>query len=65
LGLVLTSLYLLDGPVARLAGLYQSTFELAVIDPYSLLGMLVGGPLLGLAGAWLAVGRHLAEIQPE
>ncbi|MCP5313270.1 MAG: cell division protein FtsX [Chromatiaceae bacterium] len=65
LGLVLTSLYLLDGPVARLAGLYQSTFELAVIDPYSLLGMLVGGPLLGLAGAWLAVGRHLADIQPE
>ena len=31
----------------------------------SLLGLVFGGPLLGLAGAWLAVGRHLAQIQPE
>jgi cell division transport system permease protein len=65
LALVLGSLYLLDGPVQRLAGLYESDFSLAVIDPASLLGVLLGGPLLGLAGAWLAVGRHLAEIQPE
>ena len=63
--LVLSSLYLLDGPVQRLAGLYESDFALAVIDPASLLGVLFGGPLLGLAGAWLAVGRHLAQIQPE
>ena len=63
--LVLLSLNLLDGPVQRLAGLYASDFSLAVLDPLSLLGTLVGGPLLGLAGAWLAVGRHLAEIQPE
>jgi cell division transport system permease protein len=65
LALVLVSLYLLDGPVQRLAGLYESDFALAVIDPASLLGVLLGGPLLGLAGAWLAVGRHLAQIQPE
>jgi cell division transport system permease protein len=63
--LVLSSLYLLDGPVQRLAGLYESDFALAVIDPASLFGVLFGGPLLGLAGAWLAVGRHLAQIQPE
>jgi len=63
--LVLSALYLLDGPVQRLAGLYESDFALAVIDPASLLGVLLGGPLLGLAGAWLAVGRHLAQIQPE
>jgi cell division transport system permease protein len=63
--LVLSSLYLLDGPVQRLAGLYESDFALAVIDPASLLGVLFGGPLLGLTGAWLAVGRHLAQIEPE
>ena len=63
--LVLSSLYMLDGPVRRLAGLYESGFELAVIDPASLLGLVLGGPLLGLAGAWLAVGRHLSQIQPE
>ena len=65
LALVLGSLYLLDGPVERLAGLYESSFSLAVIDAASLLGVLLGGPLLGLAGAWLAVGRHLAKVQPE
>jgi len=63
--LVLSSLYMLDGPVRRLAGLYESGFELAVIDPASLLGLVLGGPLLGLAGAWLAVGRHLSQVQPE
>ncbi len=63
--LVLASLYLLDGPVRRLAGLYESSFELSVIDPASLLGVVFGGPLLGLVGAWLAVGRHLMQIQPE
>ena len=65
LSLVLSSLYLLDGPVKHLAGLYESQFSLAVIDPLSLFGMVFGGPLLGLAGAWLAVSRHLADIQPE
>jgi cell division transport system permease protein len=56
---------MLDGPVQRLAGLYASDFSLAVIDPASLLGVLIGGPLLGLLGAWIAVSRRLAEIQPE
>lgn len=65
LALVLSSLSLLDGPVQRLAGLYESDFSLALIDPLSLLGVLFGGPLLGLGGAWLAVGRHLADIEPE
>ena len=65
LSLVLGSLYLLDSPVKHLAGLYESQFSLAVIDPLSLFGMVFGGPLLGLAGAWLAVSRHLADIQPE
>lgn len=63
--LVLVALFMLDGPVQRLAGLYQSDFSLAVIDPASLLGVLIGGPLLGLLGAWIAVSRRLAEIQPE
>jgi cell division transport system permease protein len=59
------SLWLLDGPVSRLAGLYASDFSLALLDPLTLAGVLIGGPLLGLLGAWLAVGRHLADIEPE
>lgn len=65
LTLVIVALIMLDGPVQRLAGLYASEFSLALIDPLSLLGVGLGGPLLGLAGAWLAVGRHLAQTQPD
>jgi cell division transport system permease protein len=65
LALVLLALILLDGPVQQLAGLYDADFSLALLDSFSLLGVALGGPLLGLAGAWLAVGRHLAQIQPE
>lgn len=63
--LVFASLYLLDGPLQRLAGLYGSDFSLGALDPVSLLGLALGGPLLGLLGAWVAVGRHLADIEPE
>ena len=49
----------------RLAGLYQSDFSLDILTSGTLLAVLLGGPLLGLAGAWLAVNRHLARIQPE
>jgi cell division transport system permease protein len=65
LTLVLVALILLDGPVQRLAGLYEAEFSLALVDPLSFFGVLFGGPALGLLGAWLAVGRHLAQIQPD
>jgi len=29
------------------------------------LNLVILGGLLGLAGAWLAVSRHLARIQPR
>ena len=56
--------WLLSGPVARLAGLYRSTFSLET-QPLPLLGLLLAcGLLLGLLGSWLAVGRHLRAIEP-
>lgn len=63
--LVALSLWLLDAPVARLAGLYQSNFKLSGMD-FSTFFLLIGcGLLLGLAGSWLAVGRHLHSIEPS
>lgn len=52
-------------PVKQLATLYHSQFELMMLDMGSGLILLVGSILLGLGGAWLAVGRHLRAIQPR
>ena len=63
--LVEAGLFLLNGPVTRLAGLYQSDFSLETL-PLQLLGLLAGGGLLlGLLGSWLAVGKHLRAIEPR
>jgi cell division transport system permease protein len=62
--LITLSLGLLQGPVAELAGLYDSQFSLAGLSLTTSLGVLGGSALLGLLGAWLAVGRHLAAIEP-
>ncbi|RMG36604.1 MAG: cell division protein FtsX [Gammaproteobacteria bacterium] len=63
--LVTGGLALMQAPVRRLAGLYQSAFRLDLLTAEAVAAVLVGGPLLGLAGAWLAVARHLSRIQPE
>ena len=57
--------WLLQGPVARIAGLYQSDFSLSGYSPPILLTLFVGSPLLGLLGAWLAVSRQLALVEPN
>ena len=63
--LVTLSLLLLSAPVSRLAGLYQSDFELAGIDFNIFIVLLSSGALLGLAGSWIAVARHLRNIEPN
>ena len=63
--LVSLSLWYLQGPVKDLAGLYQSEFTLHGLGLMGWLNLLILGGLLGLVGAWLAVTRHLAQIQPR
>jgi cell division transport system permease protein len=63
--LVSASLWFLEAPIAELAALYQSEFSLEGLGPMGALNLLVLGGLLGLAGAWLAVTRHLTAIQPR
>jgi cell division transport system permease protein len=63
--ILLAGLWALGGPVSRLAGLYGSSFGLAGAGGRSLLAVLAGGILAGWGGAWLAVSRHLAAIQPR
>ncbi len=63
--LVTLSLWTLSEPVERLAGLYQSEFDLSAIDCQTLGLLLLGSTLLGLFGSWIAVGRHLSSIEPN
>lgn len=62
--LVTTALVIISGPVQQLAGLYQSQFELSYLGLGSIVNLLLASTLLGLLGSWLAVGRHLREIEP-
>ena len=63
--ILLAGLWALGGPVSRLAGLYGSSFALGGASGGSVLAVLAGGVLAGWGGAWLAVSRHLAAIQPK
>ncbi len=62
--LVATFLGLLSGPVSQLSFLYSSKFQLGGLDVLTTLSLLTAGIFLGLAGSWLAVGRHLQAIEP-
>jgi cell division transport system permease protein len=58
-------LWFMGGATRSLAQLYQSGFELQGLGVMGGLNLIILGGLLGLAGAWLAVSRHLSEIEPR
>ena len=60
-----SALTVLAGPVAELAGLYDSGFRITAWSLTVLGGLTGTGILLGLGGAWIAVGRHLQAISPS
>jgi cell division transport system permease protein len=61
ISLVLVHLALIGfvSPVNELAGLYGSTFVIKGLGVSTALYILLISSLLGLLGAWIAVGRHL------
>ena len=63
--LLVVSLWLLSGPVERLIRLYGGGFKPFGIDGSTLLTVFTIGLIVGLSGAWSAVARHLAAIQPR
>lgn len=62
---VAISLGLLQAPVRQLAALYRSDFSLSIMSADTLLTIWFVGAFLGITGSWLAVGRHLAAIEPS
>ncbi len=62
--LVNISLMFLSAPVRHLSLLYDSKLALQGTGVAVTLLLFIAGMGLGLLGAWLAVGRHLRDIEP-
>jgi cell division transport system permease protein len=63
--LVSLSLWYLEEPVGNLVLLYGSAFQLRGLGGMGALNLRTLGGLVGLGGAWLAVTRHIASIEPR
>lgn len=63
--LTVLSIGLLDGSVSNLANLYNSGFQLRGLSFVEAMSLIGFSCFLGLAGSWIAVGRHLSEIEPS
>ncbi|PCJ86963.1 MAG: cell division protein FtsX [Thiotrichaceae bacterium] len=59
------SLLLMESPVHRLALLYHSDFHLSGLGIGKTLLLVLFSCLLGLIGSWIAVSRHLKDIEPS
>ncbi len=64
--LIINSILLwLSDPVSSLVGAYSSQFSLSGLGLFETLMLMLSSAMLGLFGAWLAVGRHLSKIEPR
>ena len=65
LALLLLQLCLLylRGPLGRLLDSYGTGFDLSGPGVVAWAGLLLASGVLGLAGAWLSVGRHLRALR--
>lgn len=63
--LIGAAMLLMAGPAQHLALLYDSQHRLLGPGIKGALLLLSMGGALGLAGSWLAVGRHLSAIEPR
>lgn len=63
--LVWYGLYALADPVSRLAGLYDSAFDVLALDAAESFLIIGCGIGLGLIGSWTAATRHMRRIEPR
>jgi cell division transport system permease protein len=65
LALVYYGLFLLQAPVARLAGLYQGNISVASMTLQEAGGIIGVGVFLGLFASWVTTARHMRRIEPR
>lgn len=58
-------LYLLQGPISRLAGLYQGNIDVASLDAAESAALIGVAVVLGLFASWLTAARHMRRIEPR
>jgi cell division transport system permease protein len=63
--ITVSSLMLMEEPIHNLALLYHSDFRLNGLDIGSTLLLILISCALGLTGSWIAVSRHLKDIEPS
>lgn len=63
--ITLLSLILIAEPIHKLAFLYHSDFRLNGLGAANTLLLILFSCLLGLTGSWIAVSRHLKDIEPS
>jgi cell division transport system permease protein len=65
LAIISICISMLGNSVGQLAGLYGSGYAMQGPGPAGALALLATSLLLGVAGAWLAVGRHLRTLDGQ
>jgi cell division transport system permease protein len=63
--ITLFSLILIESPIDRLTLLYNSNFQLSGLGFGKTILLILISCSLGLIGSWIAVSRHLKEIEPK
>lgn len=63
--LITVSIFILSDSINNLSGLYGGSFTISGLGISGLFILLITGLGLGLSGSWIAVGRHLKQIEPS
>jgi cell division transport system permease protein len=63
--LVASGFHTLSAPVAEITRLYSASFTLQGLDFAGAAGLIAAGAIIGMLGAWLAVGQHLHDMRPR
>jgi len=63
--ITMLSLMVMEEPIHKLALLYHSDFRLSGLGAGNTLLLIIISCSLGLIGSWIAVSRHLKDIEPS
>ncbi|MFT5974944.1 MAG: cell division transport system permease protein, partial [Gammaproteobacteria bacterium] len=54
----------ISGPIERLNLLYRAELNIVTFSFHDFMILIASSTLLGLTGSWIAVAKHLNQIEP-